>query len=49
MDNKEHYKLLNKKIVTETVKHQTECQITAGRLGRGGEIRDQLKDLYARI
>ena len=36
MDNKENYKLLNKKIDTETVKHETECQIIAGKLGRGG-------------
>ena len=27
---------MNKKIDTETVKHQTNCQITAGRLGIGG-------------
>ena len=36
MDNKEDYKLMNRKIDTETVKHQTECQITARMLGRGG-------------
>ena len=42
MDNKEHYKLMNKKIGTETVKHQTDCQITAGRLGRvGGDKRTE--------
>ena len=35
MDNKEHYKLMNKKMDTEAVKHQTDCQITVGRLGRG--------------
>ena len=34
MDNKEHYKLMNKKIDTETVKQQTDCQITVGRVGR---------------
>ena len=45
MDNKEHYKLLNKKINTETVKHQTECQITAGRLGRGGGDKRSTKGL----
>ena len=40
MDNKEHYKLMNKKIDTETVKQQTDCQITAGRIGRyGGDKR----------
>ena len=27
---------MNKKIDTEAVKHQTDCQITVGRLGRGG-------------
>ena len=27
---------MNKKIDTETVRHQTDCQITTGRLGRGG-------------
>ena len=36
MDDKEHYKPMNKKIDTEAVKHQTDCQITAGRLGGGG-------------
>ena len=40
MDNKEHYKLINKKIDIETVKQQTDCQITVGRGGRlGGDNR----------
>ena len=45
MDNKEHYKLLDKKIGTETVKHQTDCQITAERLGRGGGDKRSTKGL----
>jgi len=36
MDNKEHYKLMNKKIVTETLKQLTDFQITGGKLGKGG-------------
>ena len=40
--------LMNKKIDTEAVKHQTDCQIVVGRLGsigEEGEI-DQPKDLW---
>ena len=36
MDNKEHYKLMNRKIDIVTVKHKTDCQMTAGRVGRSG-------------
>ena len=36
MHNKEHYKLMNRKIDIATVKQQADCQMTAGRVGRSG-------------
>ena len=45
MDNKENYKLLNKQIDIQIVKHLTECQITAGRLGRVGGDKRSTKEL----
>ena len=50
MGDKEHYKLKNQKIHTETVKQQADCQITVGGLGRsGGDKRSTEELIYMHI